>query len=185
MIWGFFIFIINYLNTSAGKQTSSRVNSSLYRGLFVWWQSGFPLSWPGWEAFLSSRHLRLHFLQQVPSVCTGRESSEQFAGGQKILRHSTTPFCQKKKKKIIISFLFHQRTQRGRKGPAPCAPSFSGSAQKSTVNTQCDAANAPLTGIVGICISSSDTPTDPLCSPALLMQSKNWKPSYSRIENKL
>lgn len=40
------------------------------------------------------RYLRLHFLQQVPSTCTGSESSEQLAGGQKILRHSTTPFCQ-------------------------------------------------------------------------------------------
>lgn len=42
-----------------------------------------------------SWYLRLHFLQQVPSTCTGNESSEQFAGGQKILRHSTTPFCKK------------------------------------------------------------------------------------------
>lgn len=40
------------------------------------------------------RYLRLHFLQQVPSTCTGSKSSEQLAGGQKILRHSTTPFCQ-------------------------------------------------------------------------------------------
>ncbi|KAG7277216.1 LOW QUALITY PROTEIN: hypothetical protein CRUP_000445 [Coryphaenoides rupestris] len=30
---------------------------------------------------------------KVPLTCTGSASLEQFAGGQKILRHSTTPFC--------------------------------------------------------------------------------------------
>lgn len=51
-----------------------------------------------------SWYLRLHFLQQVPSTCTGSESSEQFAGGQKILRHSTTPFC--KKMTFFFSFFY-------------------------------------------------------------------------------
>lgn len=53
------------------------------------------------ENSLCRRYLRLHFLQQVPSTCTGSESSEQLAGGQKILRHSTTPFW----KKMIYLFL--------------------------------------------------------------------------------
>lgn len=44
---------------------------------------------------LGSWYSRLHVLQQVPSTWTGSMSSEQFAGGQKILRHSTTPFWNK------------------------------------------------------------------------------------------
>lgn len=51
-------------------------------------------------------YLRLHFLQQVPSTCTGSESSEQFAGGQKILRHSTTPFCIKIVKTLYVFYSF-------------------------------------------------------------------------------
>lgn len=56
--------------------------------------------------FFCCRYLRLHFLQQVPSTCTGSESSEQLVGGQKILRHSTTPFC----KKILFYYLFYQNS---------------------------------------------------------------------------
>lgn len=57
------------------------------------------------ENSLCRRYLRLHFLQQVPSTCTGSESSEQLAGGQKILRHSTTPFW----KKMIDLFIFNPK----------------------------------------------------------------------------
>lgn len=53
---------------------------------------------------MSRSYSRLHFLQQVPSTCTGNESSEQFAGGQKILRHSTTPFWKKINFLISLSF---------------------------------------------------------------------------------
>lgn len=58
------------------------------------------------ENSLCRRYLRLHFLQQVPSTCTGSESSEQLAGGQKILRHSTTPFW---KKLFIYLFIFNPK----------------------------------------------------------------------------
>lgn len=64
-----------------------------------------PLSLYPWRSvrYVCDMYSRLHFLQQVPSTWTGNESSEQFVGGQKILRHSTTPFWKKifniKKKK--------------------------------------------------------------------------------------
>lgn len=103
-----------YLYCLAEKQMSERPCQQLIWPQFIYIAVYYIFGVRGFTGLVVQmtsccRYLRLHFLQQVPSTCTGSESSEQFAGGQKILRHSTTPFCEEIIVIIFYSFSKHQQ----------------------------------------------------------------------------